>query len=156
MKRTAELDCGNIPDAGLFPESLTFSPIPNSVFRIPHSGGFTLLEVMVAVSIMAMVLVTLMGLKNRSMQDVALDEHITRATMLAQGMMLDTIKSRKFDAIEEEGEYPAGENITEYTWKRTISKIPLPNGSVIAEIRVATLWQEGTRPELVELVDYEL
>jgi hypothetical protein len=76
--------------------------------------------------------------------------------MLAQGMMLDTIKSRKFDAIEEEGEYPAGENITEYTWKRTISKIPLPNGSVIAEIRVATLWKEGMRPELVELVDYEL
>jgi general secretion pathway protein I len=118
--------------------------------------GFTLLEVMVAVAIMATVLVTLLGLKNRSMQDVALAEHITKATMLANGMMLDTIKSRKFDPVEEEGEYPARENLAEYTWKRTISKIPFPNGSFINEIRVATLWQEGTRTEMVELVDYEL
>ena len=130
--------------------------IRNPKSKIRNWKGFTLLEVMVAVSIMAMVLVTLMGLKNRSMQDVALDEHITTATMLANGMMLDTIKSKKFDAVEEEGEYTSGENFIEYTWKRTISKIPLPNGSFITEIRIATLWKEGTRPELVELVDYEL
>jgi len=110
---------------------------------------------MVAVAIMAMVLVTLLGLKNRSMQDVALAEHITTATMLANGMMLETIKSRQFAPVEEEGEYPARENLMEYTWKRTISKLPLPNGSFINEIRVATLWLEGTRPEMVELVDYE-
>jgi len=125
-------------------------------FRTSHLEGFTLLEVMVAVAIMAMVLVTLLGLKNRSMQDVALAEHITTATMLANGMMLETIKSRQFNPVEEEGEYPARENLMEYTWKRTISKLPLPNGSFINEIRVATLWLEGTRPEMVELVDYEL
>ena len=143
------MNCGfRIADFGL--KTLNFDFIPHSAIRNPQSRGFTLLEVMVAVSIMAMVLVTLMGLKNRSMQDVALDEHITTATMLANGMMLDTIKS------EEEGEYTSGENFIEYTWKRTISKIPLPNGSFITEIRIATLWKEGTRPELVELVDYEL
>jgi general secretion pathway protein I len=118
--------------------------------------GFTLLEVMVAVAIMATVLVTLLGLKNRSMQDVALSEHITTATMLAQGKMLETIKSHAFAPVEEEGVYQAMENLTEYTWKRTITKLPLPNGSFINEIRVATLWQEGTRTEMVELVDYEL
>jgi len=134
----------------------TKTKIRNPQSTIRNQKGFTLLEVMVAVSIMAMVLVTLMGLKNRSMQDVALDEHITTATMLANGMMLDTIKSKKFDAVEEEGEYPAGGNIIEYTWKRTISKIPLPSGTFLTEIRIATLWKEGTRPEMVELVDYEL
>jgi type II secretion system protein I len=128
---------------------------PKSEVRNPQSNGFTLLEVMVAVTIMAMVLVALLGLKNRSMQDVALAEHITMATMLANGKMLDTIKSRNFDPVEEEGEYPARENLTEYTWKRTITKIPLPNGSFLTEIHVATLWKEGTRPETVELVDYE-
>jgi general secretion pathway protein I len=137
-------------------KTLNFVFIPQSAIRNSQSKGFTLLEVMVAVSIMAMVLVTLMGLKNRSMQDVALDERITTATMLADGKMLETIKSRNFDAIEEEGEYPAGENGSEYTWKRTISKIPLPNGTLLTEIRIATLWKEGTRPEMVELVDYEL
>jgi type II secretion system protein I len=129
--------------------------IPNSEFRIPHSKGFTLLEVMVAVAILSMVLVVLMGLKNRSMQDVALAEHITTATMLANGKMMETIMSGKFDEVEEEGEFPGRENLTEYTWKRTITKIPLPNGSSLTEVRVAALWKEGTRLEMVELVDYE-
>lgn len=118
-------------------------------------GGFTLLEVMVAVMIMSMVLVTLMGLKNRSMQDVAMAEHITTATMLARMKMLETIKSGMLGPVEEEGDYQATENLAEYTWKRTISKIPLPNGALLTEIRVATLWSEGSRPEMVELVAYE-
>ena len=45
---------------------------PKSEVRNPQPNGFTLLEVMVAVAIMSMVLVTLLGLKNRTMQDVAL------------------------------------------------------------------------------------
>jgi type II secretion system protein I len=128
---------------------------PKSEICNPQSKGFTLLEVMVAVTIMSMVLVTLLGLKNRSMQDVALAEHITTATMLANGKMMETIMSGRFDPVEEEGEFPDEENLTEYTWKRTISKIPLPNGSSLTEVRVAALWKEGTRLEMVELVDYE-
>ena len=126
---------------------------PQSAIR--NSSGFTLLEVMVAVTIMSVVLVTLIGLKNNSMQDVALAEHITTATMLAKAKMLETLKSKKFDTVDEEGEYPGGENLTDYTWKRTISQLPLPNGLHLTEIRIATLWKEGMRPERVELVDYE-
>jgi hypothetical protein len=110
---------------------------------------------MVAVTIMSMVLVTLIGLKNRSMQDVALAEHITTATMLANGKMMETIMTRNFSAGEEEGEFPGRENQMPYIWKKTISQLPLPNGSFVTEIRVAALWQEGTRSEMVELVDYE-
>jgi general secretion pathway protein I len=126
-----------------------------SEIRNPQSSGFTLLEVMVAVAIMAMVLVTLLGLKNNSMQDVAMAEHITTATMLANGKMMEIIMSGRFNPVEEEGEFPDGENPANYTWKRTISKIPLPNGSILTEVRVAALWKEGTRSEMVELVDYE-
>ncbi len=128
---------------------------PASKIRSRQLNGFTLLEVMIAVMIMSMVLVTLIGLKNRSMQDVALAEHITTATMLANEKIMETIVSRKFDPIEEEGDFPDSENLKGYTWKRTISKIPLPNGTFITEVRVAALWKEGTRPETVELVDYE-
>jgi len=131
--------------------------IQNSEWKMsrPHSRGFTLLEVMVAVMIMSMVLVTLIGLKNSSMQDVALAEHITTATMLANGKMMETIMSGKFDPVEEEDEFPDKVNSMEYTWKRTISRIPLPNGTFVTEVRVAALWKEGSRPEMVELVDYE-
>ncbi len=132
--------------------------------RAPYSGmqsckGFTLLEVMVAVVIMATVLITLIGLKNRSMQDILLAEHITTATLLARNKMIDTlplIVSKKLQPpLEEEGDFADDENLKEYTWKRTISKFPLPNGSFLTEVRVATLWKEGDRQEQVELVSYE-
>jgi type II secretion system protein I len=133
------------------------SEVVSPKFEIRNSQlkGFTLLEVMVAVAILSMVLVTLTGLQSRSTQDVALAEHITTATMLANGKMMETIMNRKFDLVEEEGEFPDQENLKEYTWKRTISMIPLPNGANLKEVRVAALWKEGTRLEMVELVDYE-
>ena len=121
-------------------------------------SGFTLLEVMVAVTIMSMVLITLIGLKNRSMQDVALAGHITTATMLAKRMMVETITtnpSKKWMPIDNEGDFREEENFVGYTWKKTISLIPLLGGITITEIRIAVLWNEGTRSEQVELVDYE-
>ena len=127
--------------------------------RALNSKGFTLLEVMVAVTIMSMVLITLIGLKNRSMQDVALAEHITTATMLAKRIMVETITtnpSKRWTPVDNEGDFKDEENFADYTWKKTISLIPILSGAVtITEIRIAVLWNEGTRPEQVELVDYE-
>jgi len=124
---------------------------PNPEHRTPNSHGFTLLEVMVAVSIMAMVLVTLLGLKNRTMQDVALAEHITIATMLAKRTMVDSILVKPRLPAEEEGEFPE-EEFKDYAWKKAISPTPLAQ---IMEVRIAVLWKEGTRQETVELVSYE-
>jgi type II secretion system protein I len=116
-----------------------------------QSEGFTLLEVMVAVSIMATVLVVLLGLKNRSMQDVALDEHITMATILAKRTMVDVMFSKPRQPTEDEGTFPE-EEYKDYTWKKTVSATPFVE---LMEVRVAVLWKEGERPEMVELVSYE-
>jgi len=131
----------------------------NPKSEIGNRNGFTLLEVMVAVAIMATVLVTLIGLKNRGMQDVLLAEHITTATLLARIKMVDTlplIAAKTLQPpVEDEGDFSDDENLKDYTWKRTVSNLPLPNGSFIMEVRVATLWMEGVRQEQVELVSYE-
>lgn len=117
-----------------------------------NSSGFTLLEVMVAVSIMAMVLVTLLGLKNSSMQDVLLMQHMTTATMLAKRQMVETTTESKFRIpMEDEGVFPE-EEFKDYAWKRTIIPTPLVQ---IMEVRIVVLWKEGTRQETVELVSYE-
>jgi len=135
--------------------------VETKTIRNPQSKGFTLLEVMVAVVIMATVLVSLIGLKNRSMQDVMLAEHITTATLLAKRKMVDTIAAKNFKPVEEDGDFSAEEDLkdkedfTDYTWKRTISQIPLSGSSFINDVRVAVLWKEGTRQEMVELVSYE-
>ncbi len=113
--------------------------------------GFTLLEVMMAVSIMAFVLVSLLGLKNRSMQNVLAAERITTATLLAKRVMTDTIVKRPRLPAEDEGEFPEVE-FKEYLWKKVISPTPLTQ---IMEVRIAVLWKEGDRQEMVELVGYE-
>ena len=128
---------------------------PQSAIRNPKSKGFTLLEVMVAVSIMATVLVTLLGLQNRTMQDVTQAEHITTGTLLAKRMMVDAIVSKKWQPVEEDGDFKDEDNFKDYTWKKTISRIPLFSTVFITEIRIAVLWKEGARQEMVELVDYE-
>ena len=120
--------------------------------------GFTFLEVMIAVSIMAMVLVTLQGLQSRSTQDVKVAEHITLATMLAQREMVKTLTTHqpgKWTPDEQAGEFTGEDNFKDYAWKKAVSLIPLFGNVVITEIRIAVLWNEGTRQEMVELVSYE-
>lgn len=119
------------------------------------SKGFTLLEVMVAVAILAMVLVSLLGLKNRSVQDVMVSEHITTATLLAKRKMTETLMPGSTVPLvqkEDEGEFPE-EEFKGYTWKMTIS--PSEMEKTLMEVRVAVLWKEGERQEQVELVSYE-
>lgn len=112
--------------------------------------GFTLLEVMVAVAILGFVLVSLLGLKNRSMQDVMLAERMTTATLLAKSRMVQTLSGTLIPA-EEEGEFEE-EEFKGYTWKKVIAPTPIAS---IMEVRVAVLWKEGEREEMVELVSYE-
>jgi len=131
------------------------APLPHSVFRIPHSEGFTLLEVMVAVAILAMVLVGLLGVKNKSTQDVMIADHITTATLLAKRKMTEMLVTAGTGTImqqEDEGEFPE-EAYKGYAWKTSIA--PTEMEKSLKEIRVAVLWKEGERQESVELVSYE-
>ncbi len=116
------------------------------------TGGFTLFEVMVAVAILAMVMVSLLGLKNRSTLDVMLSDHLTTATLLAKRVMTESLTSQVKEG-EDEGGFPE-EEFKEFTWKKTVGFMPVP-GAKIMEVHVLVLWKEGGRPEQVELVSYE-
>ncbi len=119
-------------------------------FRNPRRGGFTLLEVMIAVAILALVVVSLLGLRNRSIEDVQVAGRITTATMLAKRVMTETLLTR-LEPKEDEGKFDE-DLYQDYTWKTSISQTEIP---AILEVRVAVLWKEGTRDESVELVSYE-
>jgi general secretion pathway protein I len=127
-----------------------------SAIRNPQSNGFTLLEVMVAVAILAMVLVTLLAVKNRSTEDVMFADHITTATLLAKRVMTDTLSSGQLKKTEDQGEFNEDE-FKDYTWQKTIAPMQLEGvgGIAIMKVRVAVLWKEGMRPEMVELASYE-
>lgn len=136
--------------------SLTF--ISHSALRTSHSRGFTLFEVMVAVAILGMVLVTLLGVKNRSMQDVMLADRITTATMLATRKMNETLvplgRGGTVVQKEDEGEFPE-EEYKDYTWKQSISLLQPLETVTVTEVLVAVLWKEGERQEMVELKSYQ-
>ena len=130
--------------------------IRKSVSAIRNEAGFTLLEVMVAVAILAMVLVSLLGVSNRSTEAVMLSDHITTATLLAKRVMTETLMSSPLTQTEDEGEFPEDE-FKDYAWKKTVSPMQIEGvkGVQITEVRVAVLWKEGTRQEMVELKSYE-
>jgi general secretion pathway protein I len=136
-----------IPDFGLNEKA----KIRNPQSTIRNEMGFTLLEVMVAVAILGFVLVSLLGLNNRSMQDVMLAERMTTATLLAKDRMVQALSTRVLIPVEEEGEFEE-EEFKGYTWKKVIAPTPI---ATIMEVRVAVLWKEGEREEMVELVSYE-
>ena len=54
-----------------------------------HNNGFTLLEVMIALAIVGIVLVTLIGLETRTIQLAERQERVTQATLLAQEKMTE-------------------------------------------------------------------
>lgn len=124
---------------------------PHSELHTPNVRGFTLLEVMVSVAILGFVIVSLLGLRNRSLQDVLVAERITSATLLARRVMTETLTAKALAPVEEDGEFPE-EEFKGFTWKKVIAPTPLPQ---VLEVRVAVLWKEGEREEQVELVSYE-
>lgn len=123
--------------------------LPRSI--TPNSQGFTLLEVMVAVAILGFVLISLLGLANRSGQDVMLAERITTATLLAKAKMTEALSEKIFVLTEDEGEFEE-EDFKDYRWRKIISPTPIAQ---LMEVRVAVLWKEGEQQEMVELVSYE-
>jgi hypothetical protein len=84
-------------------------------------------------------------------QDVAFAEHMTTATLLAKRIMTETVITTPLVPLEKEGEFTE-EEFKDFLWKKIVVPTPLP---AVLEVRVAVLWKEGDREEMVELVSYE-
>ncbi len=124
--------------------------------------GFTLLEVLLAITLLAIALPILLGLRNF---DLGLQERaaeLTAATLLAQEKLLETELSGQYAIGESTGDFPnvpLGAHTTMqavpraigYKWKRTIAPTPL---ELIREIRIKVSWLRGELEEAVEVSTY--
>jgi general secretion pathway protein I len=72
------------------------APVPSS-YRARRRAGFTLIEVMVALAVVAIALVGLLGLQHQTLQSVVRASEMTKAALLAQELMTQA----------EIGEFPA-------------------------------------------------
>jgi general secretion pathway protein I len=116
-----------------------------------RSDGFTLLEVMVALSIIAITLVVVGGLRNRDIVYHHEIRQIVRATLLAQERMTDTeMEENIINLGESSGQFE--EPYEEYHWVRSVVPTPF---EFAWEVRIMVRW--GLKPhESVQLVSYVL
>jgi len=93
-------------------------------------AGFTLLEVMVAVAILALTLVVILDIITRNVRSTTHARMITTATFLARGKMVsleDGIIEKGFQEIDDfqKGDFRE-EGFGDFTWESAIEKIELP------------------------------
>ncbi len=102
---------------------------------IPGLAGFTLLEVLVAVAILGLALVSLLGLHVRDLALIERDQRITEGTLLARALMTDA-EVEPFPDIgltsgDFEDRYPG--QFPNVRWEREVAPTPVPD---VREIRV--------------------
>jgi general secretion pathway protein I len=124
--------------------------------------GFTLLEVLIALGILALALPILLGLRNWDLDLHARANELTTATILAQEKLVETELETLLPLGEIGGEFlatPLGSQATaemtnrpsNYRWKRMVSSTPLPS---VREVKIQVLWPRGPTDEMVEVSTY--
>ena len=124
--------------------------------------GFTLLEVLIALGILALALPILLGLRNWDLDLHARAKEMTTATILAQEKLIETELGTLLPLGETGGEFlpiPLGSQPTamvtdrpsNYRWKRIVSSTPLP---IVREVKIQILWPRGAMDEMVEVSTY--
>jgi general secretion pathway protein I len=113
-------------------------------------SGFTLLEVLVAVAVIATALVSLLALHGRNIQIIAYDQRLNRATLLAQDLMTRTIVAESFpDPTRSSGEFASD---PDFRWELEILRGPTRElEDDIREIHVRVYWDVDD-PDAVRLV----
>lgn len=106
------------------------------------AAGFTLLEVMIALAILAVALVALLGLRNRDIQMQAHARDVTRATLLARQMALTIDEEGAPDLGYLEGDF--GKDYPGFSWQRQVNTFMIER---VREVRVTVLWGDDRREE---------
>jgi general secretion pathway protein I len=90
-------------------------------FRAQRASGFTLIEVMVALTVVAFAFVALLGLHNRNLAMIARDGDLTDAMLLARQLITEMEVTEQWpDTGGRTGEY-AG-----FVWEREVEDTELP------------------------------
>lgn len=100
-----------------------------------RSHGFTLLEVMIALSIVGIALIALMGLAQRSITINDQTQQITRATLLAQGKMAEIEAGVETDQGATEAVFPEPDQ--DYRWRTSYGPTPVTG---VQQVDLVVAW----------------
>jgi general secretion pathway protein I len=137
-------------DPGLrsgFSGSLRRTPTP-----LLGAEGFTLLEVLVALAVVATALVALLSLHARNLAMVASDQRLARATLLAQEVLTRTLVENPFpEPSEDSGTFA---DFPDFSWR--VRVLPGPSEDLeetLREIQVRVFW-DASDPDAVLLITH--
>ena len=117
----------------------------------PNNDGFSLLEVIVALAIMAMGFVTILQLFSGSIRSVSLSEQYLKGTTLAHSKMGE-LEVNNYSVTEYEGIFPDEKN---YRWQLQVSPHTSPLNSKedniqLSEVTLNVLWEEAGKTRDIE------
>ena len=118
----------------------------------PSNDGFSLLEVIVALAIMAMGFVTVLQLFSGSIRSVSLSEQYLKGTTLAHSKMGE-LEVNNYSVTEYEGIFPDEKN---YRWQLQVSPHDSPLNSKekniqLSEVTLNVLWEDAGKTRDVEI-----
>lgn len=120
--------------------------------RTECADGFTLLEVMIALAIVAIALVTLLGLSNRTVLVHERIQKLTRATLLAQQLMAEQeVQGAGVGAVGEEREGVFEEPFTDFSWRIYYENTMIPQ---VRQVHIQVSWGRAQHNEQVELISF--
>lgn len=115
----------------------------------PKDSGFTLLEVMVALSIVGIALVVMLGLAQRSILVNSRLQQMTRATLLAKQKMAEIENGISSGLDQNKGDF--AEPNRAFSWRKVTTPTPI---SGIAQIDLSVIWGDELDNELVTLTSF--
>jgi general secretion pathway protein I len=121
-----------------------------------HVAGFTLLEVLIAVAIVAIALVAFMGLHLRSLDATIRAQDLTTAVLLAQGKM--AVMGEFPDTGEEQGKF-AGPELERFQWatgvtEHTLDALDGGQAVTVRRLEVTVFWVDGQQTHHYTLEAY--
>lgn len=118
----------------------------------PAARGFTLLEVVVALAIVSVALVSLLSLGNRSVAVHSRLQKLTQGTLLAQQKMAETEVSARQGRLErtvQSGVFDAP--YADYRWRLEFLPTPLP---AVVVVTVTVAWGTESKNEAVDVSSF--
>lgn len=117
---------------------------------LKKKAGFTLLEVMIAMAILAMSLVAVFYMQSQSISMAGESRFITTASLLAQHKMADIEADESLDNQSQKGDF-APEH-AEYVWTVQVTDTPIAK---LKRIEINILNKMMTKGENYQLVFYK-
>ena len=123
--------------------SLSSSPVPCTLYPLPcakHAEsrqGFTLLEVMIAMAILAIVLVTVFHSQSQSIAMANESRAMTTLALLAQSRMAEVEGQQNLSTGQTSGKF--GDDYPDYSWTASISQPQGPGSSFLRKIEITVV-----------------